>query len=382
MPDALGPLELTTRFSAISTGARPGKLARIRRQLTPAEAIGAAMAHLRYIDRPGAALERAAAGIVDFTTGSLASTSHEIHAALRVRIRQRTECGGEVGARIAEKMIVSLPNGWPAEARQEALELIVEHLAPPGSEAMAYAVSHRDKPGNAHLHVLALDGLESLEAARARRPEAKRVRRRQVIRLGDLDRPKELRAEIAAILNGIAERCDLQRVEWRSFEARGIDQEATVHEGPRRRAIAAKEGRLTPRAQDNKRRRQGRSEMALEGFWVSGGTPLDLDSLERPQAALESRSKAPDGFFAASKGTPLELGDFEPPQEAPVSSSTAPQYRPSSPPLQATSGAPAGRVATRDTTLLAIARAAARQRIDALRRRLWHRIRTRDDPER
>ncbi|NDW60061.1 MobA/MobL family protein [Yangia sp. PrR004] len=240
-------LELTTRFQAITTAPAAGKKAR-----SVGGAIAAACAHLRYIDRSSAVGERAVSGI--------SSTNQaEIRAKIREAIRHRARKGGATGSRILEKGIISLPNTWPAFARERACEAIAEFLAPAGSEAMALVVTHRDKSQNSHLHFAAVDGFESQSAARARRPNAKRVRRAQVIRLGNRGRPKEMRREIAAILNGIASENGLEQVEWRSFEDRGLIAIPTRHEGPTRRAETRRGGQGDPRAAENEKRLYGRS---------------------------------------------------------------------------------------------------------------------------
>ena len=117
---------------------------------------------------------------------------------------------------------------------------------------------HNDKPDNPHMHILAVDGLEAPELARARAdarranmppgspPKAVLARRRDALRLNDLKRPKELRRDIAAILNDIAQRDGLEGVEWRSFAERGIDRPATKHDGPEKRARLRKQAENAP----------------------------------------------------------------------------------------------------------------------------------------
>ena len=73
-----------------------------------------------------------------------------------------------------------------------------------------------------------------------------RVRRRNVLRLNELGRPKELRRELATIINEVAAERGLEGVEWRSFEARGIAKEPTTHDGPQKRARKAKEAPQQP----------------------------------------------------------------------------------------------------------------------------------------
>lgn len=266
------PIELTTRFTPITTGAGS------KHQKAPADAVAAGAAHLQYIMRSTAMSEVAWSGVEGVNDDARKK-------AIRERMRALSVKGGKLGARVAEKGIVSLPNDWPPEARQEAVERLSRHLAPAGSEAMALVVTHQDKPGNSHLHFLAVDGAESHEAAQARRPDAKRVRRAQVIRLGDRGRPQELRQEIAGILNQIATDRGLEGVEWRSFKDRGIVFTPTIHEGPTRRVRVEKTGQPDAAIQENVRRRQERVEMAdeLDGFLRSEGVPLDLDEFRQEE---------------------------------------------------------------------------------------------------
>jgi hypothetical protein len=203
-------------------------------------------------------------------------------------VEERSKQGGAVGRRLASTLIVSLPNDWPKAAQVEAMKRLTAHLAPPGSEAIAIGAIHRDKPHNTHMHFVVLDGLEHPDAALLRAhgrakeqvgmlpptpapPKAKRapwwqpwkreaappppppppkvdvrVRRRNVLRLNELGRPKELRRELAAIINEVAAERGLEGVEWRSFEARGIAKEPTTHDGPQKRARKAKEAPQQP----------------------------------------------------------------------------------------------------------------------------------------
>lgn len=222
-------LELTTRFTGITTSiaARGGGV-------SARDASRAAAAHIAYIDRPSAKGERAVSGLPG-------DDPEEHRAVLRRMARARAKKGGKNGARVLEKGIVSLPNSWPSKGRQEACRRIAAHLAPAGSEAAALVVTHRDKRGNEHIHFAAVDGRESVEAARARRPKAKRVRRAQVIRMTEGGRPKTLRRELATLLNEIADEHGLDGVEWRSFDARGITRKPSIHDGPQKRARHIKE---------------------------------------------------------------------------------------------------------------------------------------------
>ena len=312
------PLELTTRFTAISTSPKA------RGGMSASDAAGKAAAHLRYIARPAAVAETAVSGLP-------AASLDDTRAALRERIRVAASRGGKSGARVLERGIVSLPNSWTAEARQDACARIAAHLAPADSDAACMIVVHRDKSRNSHLHFAAVDGMESREAALARRPDAKRVRRRNVLRLGDLGRPKELRAEIAGILNGIAAERGLDGVEWRSFEDRGLAQRPKRHEGPTRRAIA------------EKARARAATERFLDGW---GADPIDelFDAPEPPQA----------------------------PQRAAAKGSAAPEAPPAS---QQPPTAPPGPGPDKHAERLARVRAAARKRAEDDQKRRSRRIR-------
>jgi hypothetical protein len=268
-------LELTTTFRGISSApaARSGK--------SPSDAVAAGAAHLRYIDRDSAAGERASSNVIE-SNGVAAATPAQVRSAMRERMAVVADKNGKTGSRVLEKGIVSLPNGWPPEACQEALERVCTHLAPPSSEAMAYAVLHTDKPGNRHFHFAAIDGLESREAALARRPDAKRVRRANVLRMGDMGRPKDLRHEIGCILNSIAQERGLERVETRSFAERGIDDKPMKHEGASRRAIAEKGGMSSSVAILNNSLRALRkmARMKWDAFFSGPISRVSLDIFE------------------------------------------------------------------------------------------------------
>lgn len=264
-------LELTTTFRNVSTAG--GRSA--------ADASGAAAAHLRYIDRDTAVEDRASSGLRD-------GTREDQLAEMRNRFRHAAEKGGKNGARVAEKVIVSLPNSWDRDARQEAAQRLCELFAPAGSDGFAYAVTHADKPDNRHLHIIAQDGAESVAQAKARRLASSRawaaenggkkprLRRQNVLRLGDKRRAKEVRAEIAGVLNQIAAERGIDAVEYRSFKDRGIDQPATVHEGASVRAVAEKTGRdPSGRIAANKRIRAARAQLFSSTASMVSGKQLD-----------------------------------------------------------------------------------------------------------
>ena len=244
------PLELTTTIRRVSSSPKA------RSGLSPAAAAGRAVASIRYITRS------TAAETVEWSGARLDAVAPKGHravkAALAEAIQERAQEGGKQGRVIAGRFIVSLPNDWPLDARREALRRVCAHLAPPGSDALAMGALHGDKPDNPHMHILAVDGLEAPELARARAdarranmppgspPKAVLARRRDALRLNDLKRPKELRRDIAAILNDIAQRDGLEGVEWRSFAERGIDRPATKHDGPEKRARLRKQAENAP----------------------------------------------------------------------------------------------------------------------------------------
>ena len=243
-------LELTTTIRRVSSSPKA------RSGLSPAAAAGRAVASIRYITRS------TAAEAVEWSGARLDAAAPEGHkavkAALADAIHERAQEGGKQGRVVAGRFIVSLPIGWPLEARQEALRQVCTYLAPAGSDALAMGALHNDKPDNPHMHILAVDGLEAPELARARAdarranmppgspPKAVLARRRDALRLNDLKRPKELRRDIAEILNTIAQREGLDGVEWRSFADRGITRPATTHDGPEKRARQRRQAEERP----------------------------------------------------------------------------------------------------------------------------------------
>lgn len=220
---------MTTRFNGISTSEASSK-----GSLTAEEATQRAYAHLRYIDRQSAVVGRVVQGIEGDCFEAQAK-------AFRSMISLRSMRGGKRGTRVAERIIFSLPNDLSENAENEILSAILKQLIPNDSEAAGWGVIHGDKPHNRHCHLLLVDGQESKESAQKRRPEAKRVRRADVIRMGDLGRPKELRNMIADEINKVASKNQSRTVESRSFKERGIDTPPTRHKGPQRLAQAARE---------------------------------------------------------------------------------------------------------------------------------------------
>ena len=135
------------------------------------------------------------------------------------------------GVRLADKLIVSLPRDATAEHHREMVAGIVSDLGA-NSDAWLVAAIHRDRAGNPHAHILAVDGLETREAAAARRPNGKRVRRRDQLRLNEGGNRPNLRRRIAAQINAVSVREGYRQAEVRSLEDQGIKRTAQNHDGP------------------------------------------------------------------------------------------------------------------------------------------------------
>lgn len=235
------PHELHTRFKAIRSGTTSN-----RSQDTTA-AISRAEAGLRY------GLRETATGALAFSGEGLAQAVAEapgnrpalrraIRLAFHPHLKQAAQRGGKTGARVMDTAIITFPSSWPPAAQREAMQRVCALYAPPGSEAIALAVQHKDKPDNPHFHLYAINGLESHEAAAARAAaNATRPRRRLVNRMGDLGSPKKMRAAIAAEMNAVADKMGLERVEHRSLKSRGIDRPAKHLSQPAHRAKKTKE---------------------------------------------------------------------------------------------------------------------------------------------
>lgn len=223
-------LELSTTFRGISTA-----------KMTPADAAGKAGANLRYITRESAALllieKRKGEAVKPLYRADLKKTL----AHFRKETTKRSQEGGQNGRRVAEKIMFTVPNDWDSRTTIKAAAAVCRALAPADSDVELVAAIHTDKAKNKHIHILALDGEESREAAQARRPDAKRIRRQNVIRLSEKggERCKELRAEIAHALNKVAAQHGVEGVEWRSFEERGIEREPSTHRGPEKPRLQA-----------------------------------------------------------------------------------------------------------------------------------------------
>lgn len=136
------------------------------------------------------------------------------------------------GVRLADKLIVSLPRDATAEHHRQMVGGIVSELGR-NSDAWLVAAIHRDRSGNPHAHILAIDGLETREAAATRRPDAKRVRRRDALRLNEGGNRQALRQRIADQINAVSDAHGYRRAEIRSLEDQGIQRAAQEHAGPR-----------------------------------------------------------------------------------------------------------------------------------------------------
>lgn len=229
-------LELTTKFKGISTS----PAARQARGQGGTDALKRCYGALNYIARADAMGLTAWEGVAN-EDGTPARNMKEARQALRQRFREEAAKGGKVGRRLATTGIVSLPNTWDAETTRDAMARLARELSPEGSEAAVLIVQHIDKTNNAHLHFLAVDGLENREAAARRaRSGAQRIRRQNVQRFNERGAPRRWRARIAAVLNRAAAAHGQSGVEWRSFRERGLLRKAQAHEGPERRAREAR----------------------------------------------------------------------------------------------------------------------------------------------
>lgn len=194
--------------------------------------------------------------------------------AIDARAARHTEANG---VRLADKIIVSLPADASPEHHREMASGILAELGG-DSDAWLVAAIHRDRRGNPHLHILAIDGLETREAALARRPDAQRVRRRDQLRLNEGGNRPELRARIAAQINAVSEREGYRCAEVRSLVDQGIDRAATEHEGP----------------QGSARRLRRERDRQIDAMLAASGDDWDdLDMSPNVQPASPSRPSTP-----------------------------------------------------------------------------------------
>lgn len=216
--------ETTVRLTHISTSSKA------RSGLSVADAVGAAKAHLRYITRddaaqPGDVIARSNGVILDGSPDDLKAAARE---AIDKRSQRHTDA---YGVRLADRLIVSLPRDATMDEQRTMCAAILSDFCG-DSEAFGMAAIHTDKRGNPHAHFLFVDGLESIAAAKARRPDAQRVRRADALRLNEGGNRQEVRERIAATINAVAAPAGRRLAEVRSFKERGIDREPQRHEGP------------------------------------------------------------------------------------------------------------------------------------------------------
>jgi hypothetical protein len=216
--------ETTVRLTHISTSSKA------RSGLSVADAVGAAKAHLRYITREDAAQT---GDIIARSNGAfLDGSPDDLKAAAREAIDKRSQRHTDAyGVRLADRLIVSLPrDATMDEQRTMCAAILADFTA--DSEAFGMAAIHTDKRGNPHAHFLFVDGLESIAAAKARRPDAQRVRRADALRFNEGGNRQEVRERVAAAINATAAPAGRRLAEVRSFKERGIDREPQRHEGP------------------------------------------------------------------------------------------------------------------------------------------------------
>lgn len=142
------------------------------------------------------------------------------------------ERAGKLGARVSERIIVSLPSDATKEQHREIVLNIVSDLVG-DSDARAIAAIHYDKVGNPHVHIALTDGKQSRATAEREAAAAgkKRVRVSNQLRpiVRDYERCRNL---IANRINESAALHGHKTAEIRSLTDQGIDRQAQVHEGP------------------------------------------------------------------------------------------------------------------------------------------------------
>lgn len=194
----------------------------------------AALDNLSYITRASKADDLDVIGwsqgeaLVAQDAGDREAMREMTHWAIDARAARHTEANG---VRLADKVLVSLPRDATPEHHREMLVGILGDLGR-DSDAWLVGAIHRDRAGNPHAHILAIDGLETREAAMERRPDAKRVRRRDQLRMNDGGNRQELRQRIATQINRVSQEHGYRRAEIRSLADQGIEHAAGEHEGP------------------------------------------------------------------------------------------------------------------------------------------------------
>ena len=238
---------ITASFSSLSTDPRAVRC------VSRVKGVEKALANLRYISRQQAVDNERNGALIYRTNGITTTVQMEqsdrqpFFELCTTKLKKRTEKkSGKTGSRMLDKAVISLPADANPAQQLEMAEQIVEHFAGE-SEALVVAAIHIDKPHNPHLHLWMVDGLETQESARARAdirksddmtqniPSEKprrRVRRRDYIRLGELNSRAQARLDVAAIINAIATRDGLKLAETRSLKEQGRLEKPQIHEGP------------------------------------------------------------------------------------------------------------------------------------------------------
>jgi len=213
-----------------------------RNSLSLEQAQNKAISNLRYITRASATWDGDIIGHSQGVT-MIAENPADRRAAKEMTSWALNERAGKhrpnTGIRLADTLIVSLPRDATPEHHREMVAGILSDLGG-DSDAWLIGAIHRDREGNPHAHILAIDGLESLAEAKARRTEAKRVRRADALRLNQGGNRQALRARIATQINTISDREGYRRAEVRSYEDRGVTKAPNRHLGPTKIAMDQK----------------------------------------------------------------------------------------------------------------------------------------------
>ena len=241
-----GVYEMSFKLRHLSTSTKKGG-----KPPSVSATVAKAKDRIAYITREDGAIEDA--DIILAHDGQIRRdlTRDEARSIMRQATEERAKKHrkGGVGVRLMDTIMVSLPNDATPDERRKMAGKMVGHLVGQ-SEAHALAAIHTDKAGNSHLHIAYLDGLETAEQARIRNPDAKRVRRMEYGKLNEGGKPKELRRELAGIINSVGKKEGRRKAEHRSFKDRGMKQQPQRHEGVQVHDKAARQGvpQLTPGA--------------------------------------------------------------------------------------------------------------------------------------
>jgi hypothetical protein len=132
--------------------------------------------------------------------------------------------------RLCDKLAVSFPNDATLDEQREMMANIMSRFCG-DSEAFAIGAIHTDRDNNNHGHIDFFDGKETKEVARARRPDAKRVRQGEHLRFNEVGGRKKMRAAVAEEVNAIGQREGRRVGEYLSYEERGVAKKPQKHEG-------------------------------------------------------------------------------------------------------------------------------------------------------